>query len=98
MAIVVLSVAELSAGLLSGSFVSAVAVLVIVPATVGLTVSVIIADPPAAKLGIRQVTIAPDRVSDEDARRHCRAVVIDLDCVSQRTPGWRGISRIVLSH
>ena len=59
---VVLSVAELSAGLLSGSFVCAVAVLVIVPATVGLTVSVIIADPPAAKLGIRQVTVVPDRV------------------------------------
>jgi hypothetical protein len=60
--IVVLSVAELSAALLSGSFVSTVAVLVIVPATVGLTISVTVADPPAAKLGMRQVTIVPDWV------------------------------------
>src|SRR5438309_679779 len=58
---VVLSVEELSAGLLSGSFASAVAVLLIVPAAVGLTLSVIVADAAAAKLGIRQVKVFPER-------------------------------------
>src|SRR6476660_6642584 len=59
---VVLSVEELSAGLLSGSFACAIAVLLIVPAATGLTLSVIVADAAAVKLGIRHVTIPPERV------------------------------------
>src|SRR6266496_6606425 len=59
---VVFSVEELSAGLLSGSFASAVAVLLIVPDAVGLTLSVIVADALDAKLGVRHVTVPPERV------------------------------------
>src|SRR5882724_9663008 len=58
---VVFSVEELSAGLFSGSFASDVAVLLMVPGAAGLTLSVIVADAAAAKLGIRHVTIFPER-------------------------------------
>ena len=60
--IVVLSVAELSAGSLSGSFASAVTVLLIVPNAVGCTTRVMVAMAPAARLGIEHVITLPERV------------------------------------
>src|SRR5438874_6661219 len=60
--IVVFSVAELSAGSLSGSFSTAVAVLLIVPTAVGCITRVIVAVTPAARLGIEHVMMLTERV------------------------------------
>ena len=59
---VVASVEELFVKSVSGSLAITLAALEIVPADSGLTTRVIAATLEAAKLGIRQVTVLPDRV------------------------------------
>jgi len=58
---VVFSVDELLDALVSGSLAARFAIFAMLLAVVGLTMRVIVADVPPAKLGIRQVTVVPER-------------------------------------
>ena len=60
--IIVVSMEELFVESGSGSLALTVAALEIVPGDGGLTTRVIVAMPAAAKLGMRQVTVIPERV------------------------------------
>jgi len=59
---VVLSVEELLDALVSGSLAATFTLFAMLPGVVGLTMSVMVAVVPPAKLGMRQATVVPERV------------------------------------